>query len=252
MHYQVCPSCGYQRRAQDTAPESACPRCGLVFEKWLRRRLVVDTEPLPVTVDERLSEGWSWLRARLFAIPDPNDALSFYGRLATYLLFFLWGCHFIWLDMSTGAIGASFMHNIDLVFHESGHVIFRPFGWFMTVLGGSLMQLLVPMVVMGAFLFREGNAFGASIGLWWLAQSLMDLAPYINDARAQELMLLGGGTGVDMPGMHDWNNILGYLDLLAHDHRIAVFADTLGEILMLVALLWGGWLLLLMYRQRRS
>ena len=250
MHYQVCPSCGYQRQAQDTAAESVCPRCGLVFEKWLRRRLAVDTEPLPESVDERLSEGWSWLRARLFAIPDPNDRLSFYGRLATYLLFFLWGWHFIWLDMSSNAIGASFMHNIDLVFHESGHVIFRPFGWFMTVLGGSLMQLLVPMVVIGAFLFREGNAFGASIGLWWLAQSLMDLAPYINDARAQELMLLGGGTGADMPGMHDWNNILGYLDLLAQDHRIAVFADTLGETLMLVALLWGAVLLGLMWQRR--
>ena len=237
MHYQVCPSCGYQRQVQDTASESVCPRCGLVFEKWLRRRLAVDTEPLPESVDERWSEGWSWLRARLLAIPDPNDALSFYGRLATYLLFFLWGWHFIWLDMSSNAIGSSFMHNIDLVFHESGHVIFRPFGRFMTVLGGSLMQLLVPMVVMGAFLFREGNAFGASIGLWWLAQSLMDLAPYINDARTQELMLLGGGTGADMPGMHDWNNILGYLDLLEQDRRIAVFTDTFGEILMLVALL---------------
>jgi hypothetical protein len=79
----------------------------------------------------------------------------------------------------------------------------------------------------------------------------MDLAPYINDARAQQLMLLGGGTGTDMPGMHDWNNILGYLDLLAQDHRIAVFTDTLGEILMLVALLWGAGLLVLMQQRRR-
>ncbi len=251
MLYQVCPSCGYRRQAQDTAPESVCPRCGLVFEKWLHRRLAVEAEPQTESVDERLSNGWSWLRARLFAVPESTDALTFYGRLLVYLLFFVWGWYFIWLDMSSNAIGASFMHNIDLVFHEAGHVIFRPFGWFMTVLGGSLMQLIVPAVVTGAFLFREGNAFGASIGLWWLAQSLMDLAPYINDARAQQLMLLGGGTGADMPGMHDWNNILGYLDLLAQDHRIAVVTDALGETLMLVALLWGGWLLLLMSRRRR-
>lgn len=250
MHYQVCPSCGYQRQSPDTAPESVCPRCGLVFEKWLRRRLAVEDEALPVTVDERLAERWVWLRARLFAVPEPFEAVSFYGRLAAYLLFFIWGWHFIWLDMTSNAIGNSFMHNIDLVFHEAGHVLFRPFGWFMTVLGGSLLQLIVPLVVMGAFLFKEGNAFGASIGLWWLAQSMMDLAPYINDARAQQLMLLGGGTGADMPGMHDWNNLLGYLDLLAQDHSIAVFTDTLGEGLMLVALLWGGYLLQLMYRQR--
>lgn len=252
MLYQICPSCGYRRQAQDTAPESVCPHCGLVFEKWLHRRLAVEAEPQTESLDERLSNGWSWLHARLFAIPESTDTLTFYGRLLAYLLFFVWGWYFIWLDMPSNAIGASFMHNIDLVFHESGHVIFRPFGWFMMVLGGSLMQLLVPLVVIGAFLFHEGNAFGASIGLWWLAQNLMDLAPYINDARAQQLMLLGGGTGADMPGRHDWNNILGYLELLTQDHRIAVFTDTLGEILMLVALLWGGWLLVLQYRARRA
>lgn len=246
MLYQICPSCGYQRRTQDTAPETVCPRCGLVFAKWLRRRLATETSP--EDVDQRMSQGWSRLRARLFALPDHSDALSFYGRVATYLLFFVWGGYFIWLDMSSNQIGASFMHNVDLVFHEAGHVIFRPFGWFMTVLGGSLMQLLVPLVVTAAFLFRESNAFGASIGLWWLAQSLMDLAPYINDARAQQLMLLGGGTGTDMPGMHDWNNILSYLDLLARDHRIAAIVDGCGEGLMLAALAWGATLLLLMWR----
>ncbi len=250
MRYQVCPDCGYRRQLQDTASESVCPRCGLVFEKWLHRRFAVETELETFSVDQRLSHGWGRLRARLFAIPDPDDSLSFYGRLAVYLLLFVWGWYFIWLDMASNVIGASFMHNIDLVFHEAGHVIFRPFGWFMTVLGGSLMQLIVPTVVLGTFLFREGNAFGAFVGLWWLAQSLMDLAPYINDARAQQLMLLGGGTGADMPGMHDWNNILGYLNLLAQDHRLAVSVDALGEILMLLALLWGGWLLLLMHRRR--
>src|SRR3954462_1087916 len=40
----------------------------------------------------------------------------------------------------------SFVHLINLVFHESGHIIFSPFGEFMTVLGGSLMQILIPLV----------------------------------------------------------------------------------------------------------
>ena len=29
------------------------------------------------------------------------------------------------------------MHNINLVFHETGHVVFRLFGWFMPILGAS-------------------------------------------------------------------------------------------------------------------
>ena len=44
----------------------------------------------------------------------------------------------------------SFLHLINLLFHEAGHIIFSPFGQFMTMLGGSLMQVLVPIVCAGA------------------------------------------------------------------------------------------------------
>ena len=40
----------------------------------------------------------------------------------------------------------SFLHLPNLVFHEAGHILFLPFGRFMTVLGGSLLQILVPIV----------------------------------------------------------------------------------------------------------
>ena len=41
-----------------------------------------------------------------------------------------------------GVLG--FIHGIDLIFHEAGHVIFGFFGQFLAVLGGSLMQVLIP------------------------------------------------------------------------------------------------------------
>lgn len=37
-----------------------------------------------------------------------------------------------------------FLDRVDLVFHEAGHVIFGPFGEFIGILGGSLMQVLIP------------------------------------------------------------------------------------------------------------
>ena len=45
----------------------------------------------------------------------------------------------------------SFLHLPDLVFHEAGHMIFAPFGRFMTVLGGSLLQCLIPVIAAIAF-----------------------------------------------------------------------------------------------------
>ena len=87
------------------------------------------------------------------------------------------------------------MHLPDLIFHEAGHILFSPLGRFMTVLGGSLTQLLVPLVCAGAFLWQTRDAFGAAIAVWWAGQNLIDLAPYINDARDLQLVLLGGQDG---------------------------------------------------------
>ena len=165
--------------------------------------------------------------------------------------FSIWGAWFIFTeyDKVIGGlpeINYSFMHTIDLVFHEAGHVIFMVLGRFMSVLGGSLAQLLMPAIVMWAFLFKYHNTFGGSIALWWLAQSTLDLAPYINDAYQQRIILLGGVTGRDRPGYHDWNNILGDFGLLGYAHGIAGFVDFVGSILMCIAIVWGGYLL---YRQ---
>ena len=127
-------------------------------------------------------------------------------------------------------------------------MIFMPFGSFMMTLGGSLGQLIMPAIAMVALILKNRDNFGGSLGLWWVGQSLMDLAPYINDARELKLMLLGGGIGQDRPGIHDWENILLDLRLIGHDHEIAAGADALGTILLLLALLWGGYVLYCQYQ----
>ena len=237
-----CPKCGVLRPHDAVAPAVACPACGLVFAKWAQR--VLGNERLRTDeADEQWRDRAGWMRARAFLLAAPlerPDPLIFYGRCALYALFLVWGLYFIALDFRTNEIGHSFMHRVNLVFHEAGHVIFMPFGHFMTVLGGTLGQLLVPLIVGAALLIKNRDAFGASLALWWLGQSVMDTAPYINDARDLQLMLLAGGTGQDRPGMHDWENILLDLNLIEYERALAGAAEWLGELLMLIALLWGG------------
>lgn len=79
----------------------------------------------------------------------------------------------------------------------------------------------------------------------------MDLAPYINDARAMDLMLLGGVTGKETDG-HDWNNLLTMLGWLEWDHRLAHLTYNFGILLMLASFAWGGWLLLRHYRRQQG
>ncbi|MFO1419222.1 MAG: hypothetical protein U1E83_11210 [Methylotetracoccus sp.] len=150
------------------------------------------------------------------------------------------------------ALGGAFLHRVDLVFHEAGHVLFFPFGDFMYVLGGSLGQLLMPLIVMLAFLLREDNPFAASVALWWLGQSAMDLAVYIDDARALALPLLGGGTGFDAPERHDWNNLLERTGLLDYDHVLAASTYWIGRIAMIAAIVWGATILIAQVRYLRQ
>src|SRR5436309_7883425 len=104
----------------------------------------------------------------------------------------------------------------------------------------------MPFICLCAFLIKNRDPFGASVGLWWVGQNFMDIAPYINDARALELILLGGVTGKDVEDYHDWESILTSLGWLPYDHRIAHAVQQLGIVLMLLTLLWGSAVL---YRQ---
>lgn len=248
-----CPKCGHPR-SPNAADKAVCAACGLVFAKWVQR--VLGQERLtprdaPGEAPEGSLSGW-----RSFILPEPGpvEPMTFYGRCGLFAAFAVWGLYFVMLDFRTNDIGASFMHRVNLVFHEAGHVLFMPFGHFMMILGGTLGQLLIPIVVGLALLWQNRDAFGASLALWWLGQSLMDCAPYINDARDLKLMLLGGGTGQDRPGSHDWENILLDLGLIQHERRIAWSVDKVGEVLLLLGLAWGARLLWVQYGavRRRS
>jgi hypothetical protein len=149
----------------------------------------------------------------------------------------VWTIQFARTPLSDDAMD-SFLHLPDLVFHEAGHIIFSPFGRFLTVLGGSLMQVLVPVVAAIAFV-RQQDPFSAAICGWWAGQNLIDLAPYIADARALQLILLGGHTGAEVEG-HDWEYILTQLRVTHLDHQIGMTAYAIGLLIMIASLVIAG------------
>lgn len=192
---------------------------------------------------------WQSLIDTLFYVPEQTDLFSFLGRTLVFILLVIWGMYFIVIDIETLGNTPTWMHNINLPFHEAGHVIFSPFGRLIHILGGTFGQLLMPLIVMISFVIYQQDNFGGSVGLWWLAQSFMDCAPYINDARAGELMLIGGTTGQETPEIHDWYNILSDLNVLAYDHLLAQLVDSIGILLMCLAFGWGLSLLILQYQR---
>ena len=253
--FHNCPKCSIELDPSDAEARERCPACGLVFSKYLQAEqgkaagaavpaLDPDTEP---------AADHPALLARLLYVPARVDSIRFYDRAAAYVFFFVWGWQLYAKDIATAEINGSFIHNIILPIHEAGHVLFMFLGRFMSVLGGSLFQVLLPLILMGAFILaRSGSRrdnFAASLMLWWAAVSILDVAPYIWDAFDPKLMLLGGKTGAESDG-HDWQNILGDLGLIKRAHLIAGIARMLGLLVMLIAYAWGAALLYLQFRRR--
>jgi len=139
----------------------------------------------------------------------------------------------------------NFWSGFTFVFHEMGHILFSPLGEFMAAAGGSINQLLIPIVA--AWLFkRQGEWFGIAVVGSWLGSSLIDLARYIGDARAQEIQLVGFS---DDP-MHDWHYLLGRMGWLRHDAQLAGLTRGIAVIVLAASLLFGLWLCLEMWRSR--
>lgn len=123
------------------------------------------------------------------------------------------------------------LDGVDLAIHETGHLVFAPFGEFIGFAGGTLFQLIMPLTFVGYFV-RRGDQHAASVALWWVGQNCGHIAYYAADARAMELPLVGGGE-------HDWNYLLGELGVLAQDQAIARAIVVTGVLLVLGSAAWG-------------
>jgi hypothetical protein len=127
------------------------------------------------------------------------------------------------------------LDSLDLAIHETGHLVFAVGGETLAILGGTLMQLIVP-VVFAAALWRAGDRHGATVPLWWAGQNCWNISVYVKDARTQELPLVGGGE-------HDWTTLLDQWGWLERDQALGGAVYLLGFLLYLAAIV-GGWMLL--------
>lgn len=127
----------------------------------------------------------------------------------------------------------SFLDNVDLPIHETGHLLFRPFGEFMMVAGGSLFQVIFPIVFVGYFIWQR-SFYSAAIVALWVGQSILNVWVYASDAVVMQLVLTSGFTGSE-GSFHDWNYLLTHFGLLDSVKGVAKVIRFTGTVTIVAA-----------------
>jgi len=144
---------------------------------------------------------------------------------AILMIYFLW----IAYDPMQG----SFLDMVDLPIHETGHLLFRPFGEFMMIAGGSLFQIIFPVVFVGYFIWHE-KYYSAAIVLFWVGRSVLNVWVYASDAVVMQLVLTSGFTGTE-GSFHDWNYLLTETGLIKSTKIVSGIIRATGTLTIITA-----------------
>lgn len=128
--------------------------------------------------------------------------------------------------------GFLFVDYVNLIIHEAGHFLFGWLGYTTMILGGTLGELLVPILCAVYFWFRRETA-GLAFSVFWFFENFLYIGVYMADARAEALPLVGSGE-------HDWNILFGQWGLLLQDQKIGGTTRAIGWSGMLAVMVWLG------------
>ncbi len=246
-----CPKC-----SNNFPSSESCPYCGIVISKYIeiqQRKSVpppeFDSEIQNSINDESINSpeeeslGLSTQFKRYFAYLEETASIPWKPISKVTVLSFSIGWVFmVYLLATKDMMGSDskllyLTHNVNLVFHEAGHWIFGVFGIsILTILGGSMNQLLIPLIVTASFWTRR-DAVGFAFGLFWFFENCLDVAVYMADARALALPLIGG-LGEEA---HDWKNIFSHFGLLEKDTALASVVTAFGWFGILSTWAWLLW-----------
>lgn len=113
------------------------------------------------------------------------------------------------------------MDTINLFIHEAGHLFMKPFGQVIYVLGGSLVQVILPVALLVVTWMQRGQQ--APYPAFWAGESMINVSVYIADAPERKLKLIA-------PGLkHDWYWLLS--DNLEAAEPLAVIVYAVGMLL---------------------
>jgi len=152
----------------------------------------------------------------------PVSRLAGIAWLCFYALFLLYAL--------TSRTGFLILDYANLIIHEGGHFFFSWFGETIRILGGTLGELLVPLLCAAYFFFHRETT-GFTFSMFWFFENFPYIGAYMADARTASLPLVGSDES-------DWAILFGQWGFLAQDQKIGSTMRILGYLGMLATIAW--------------
>jgi hypothetical protein len=161
------------------------------------------------------------------------------GAMIAWLVFYA----LMMFHIATDTDGFPVTHNANLIVHEAGHFLFGWFGQTIGILGGTLAEVLVPLLL-AAYFLRQGHTVAVAFCVFWAFHTSSGIASYMADARTVALPLVGSGD-------HDWEMLFTQWGVLHRDAKIAGTVRFIGWLGMLATVAWFVWMSLRSQREPR-
>ena len=191
---------------------------------WYRNTLSLD----PFSAEVQLLRLGQWPSSKTNS--ENGNLFRGIAWLCFYVLFLLYAF--------ANRSGFLILDYVNLVIHEGGHFFFSWFGYTIMILGGTLAELLVPLLC-AIYFFWQRETTGFAFCCFWFFENFPYIGTYMADARSASLPLVGSEES-------DWTILFTQWGLLAQDQKIGGFTRALGWLGMIAIVVW------LAYRVRRD
>lgn len=125
------------------------------------------------------------------------------------------------------------VRNFLLIVHEAGHTFFGLLGnRTLTILGGSLNEILFPMILIGFCLINK-YIKGMQASLYLLGSAWISVAFYAADGAQRQLPLIADLGAAS----HDWGNLMRHWNMVEHAGTFGVSFALLGALCYLAAMM---------------
>ena len=123
--------------------------------------------------------------------------------------------------------------------HEAAHIVFMFLPPVATAAAGSLSEIVFGGLIVYAAL-RAKAYFAMAFCMLWLMLAMTSAGNYMADARTQQMPLIGPSENPQ----HDWHFVFTQLGWLNHDAAIGGAIKVTGDLIGLIGLLLGLYLII--------